>query len=95
MTAAAAVLSSRRAGLAFVRITIYAALLGYSADHYPLGLSGRSLGDRLVAFLGGDGLVVEIRAVVLGTLAWVVGRIAAKRVAIVRDRRRESSVDSR
>ncbi len=89
-------LPSRRAGLAFVRITVYAALLGHSADHYLLGLPGRSLGDRLVAFLGIEGLVVVgIQAVVLGTLAWVVGRIAAKRVAIVRDRSRESSVDSR
>ncbi|WP_281195003.1 hypothetical protein [Halorubrum sp. F4] len=83
---AAAALAYRRGGLAVAWVTVYASLLGYSADHYLLGLSGRSLGERLVAFLGVDGLVfVGIEALVLGTLAWVAGTVAARIVGSVRE----------
>lgn len=90
----AAVLAYRRAGLAFAWITVYAALLGYNADHYLLGLSGRSLGERVVAFLEIDGLAfVGVEALVLGTLAWIVGTIAVRVVEGVRARERESSAE--
>lgn len=83
---AAAVLAYRRAGLAVAWLTVYAALLGYSADHYLLGLSGRSLGDRIVAFLGIDGLVfVGVEAIVLGTLGWVAGTVTARIAGAVRE----------
>lgn len=82
---AAAALAYRRAGPAVAWLTVYASLLGYSADHYLLGLSGRSLGERVVALLGIDGLVfVGIQALVLGTLAWIVGTVAARIVGSVR-----------
>lgn len=93
---AAAGLAVRRAGLAVAWASVSAALLGHGADHYLLGLSGRSLGERLVAFLGVDGLVVVgIQAVALGTLAWVGGRLVARGVAVVRGRARESSTGVR
>jgi hypothetical protein len=73
---AAAALAVRRNGLVASWTVVYAALLGYSADHYLLGLSGRSLGDRLVALLGVDGLVyLGVQALVIGTLAWLAGRL--------------------
>lgn len=91
---AAAFLAYRRAGLAFAWIAVYTALLGYNADHYLLGLSGRSLGERVAAFLEIDGLVfVGIEALVLGTLAWIVGTIAVRVVAVVRDRGRGSPTE--
>jgi hypothetical protein len=87
-TLAAAALAYRRDGLAAAWIVVYAALLGSNADHYLLGLSGRPVGERIVAFLGIDGLVfVGIQALVLGTLAWVAGSVLARAVAVVRDRR--------
>jgi hypothetical protein len=63
-------------GLLLAWLTVYTALLGYAADHYLLGLSGRPLGERLVAFLGPDGLVFyAVATLVLGTLAWSTGRL--------------------
>lgn len=83
---AAAALTYRRAGLAVAWVVVYAALLGYNADHYLLGLSGRSLGERIVAFLGIDGLVfVGVEAIVLGTLGWVVGTVTARIAEAVRE----------
>ncbi len=87
----AGVLAYRGNGVAFAWAVVYAALLGNHANHYLLGLSGRSLAERTVAFLGPDGLaVVAIQAVVLGTLAWVVGAVAARIVEAVRTRRAAS-----
>ena len=87
---AAAVLAYRRAGLALAWATVYGALLGYNADHYLLGLSGRPLGERVVAFLGPDGLAfVGVEALSLGTLAWVAGAIAIRAVEVIRARRRD------
>ncbi|MUW14640.1 hypothetical protein GJ633_08140 [Halorubrum sp. CBA1125] len=72
----AAALAFRRGGLLASWGAVYAALLGQSADHYLLGLSGRSLAERLAAFLGPDGLVfLGVQALVLGTLAWGSGRL--------------------
>ncbi|WP_144798194.1 hypothetical protein [Halorubrum depositum] len=85
---AAAVLAYRRAGLALAWATVYGALLGYSADHYLLGLSGRSLGERVAALVELDGLVfVGVEALALGTLAWAVGVTARRAVEEVRARR--------
>jgi hypothetical protein len=84
---AAAVLAYRRAGLALAWATAYGALLGYNADHYLLGLSGRSLGGRVAAFLGPDGLVfVGVQALALGTLAWIAGAAADRAVEAFRAR---------
>lgn len=80
-----ALLAARGAGLLHAWLTVYGALLGYAADHYLLGLSSRSWLGRLEAFLGLDGLAfLGVEALVLGTLAWVVGRFAARGVAYAR-----------
>ncbi|GAB7009567.1 hypothetical protein [Halorubrum trueperi] len=84
---AAAGLAFRRSGVVASWAAVYAALLGYSANHYLLGLSGRSLGERLVAMLGVDGLVyLGVQAVVFGTLAWLVGAVAARAIPALRER---------
>lgn len=73
--AAATVLAARSHGLVASWLTVSGSLLGYNADHYLLGLSHRSLGYRVAAFLQPDGLAfVAVEALVLGTLAWAVGR---------------------
>jgi small neutral amino acid transporter SnatA (MarC family) len=84
----AAVVAYRGEGLALAWAVVYAALLGYNADHYLLGLSGRPVAERLVALLEPDGLAfVAVEALVLGTLAWVAGTLVALAVDAVRDRR--------
>ncbi|OYR53638.1 hypothetical protein [Halorubrum halodurans] len=89
----AGVLACRGEGLAVAWVTVYAALFGYGADHYLLGLPGRPVLDRMAALLGVDGLVfLGVQAFVLGTLAWIGGTVAARVVAAVRDRR--STADS-
>ena len=81
---AAGWLAYRGYGMAFAWVIVYAALLGFNADHYLLGLSGRSLAERTIAFLGPDGLaVVGIQAIVLGTLAWIVGAVAVRAVETI------------
>lgn len=71
---AAALVGYQQNGLIFGWLAAYAPLLGSSADHYLLGLSSRSLGYRIAAFLSPDGLAfLGVEAVVLGTLAWAVG----------------------
>ncbi|MFB6097472.1 MAG: hypothetical protein ABEJ74_08800 [Haloferacaceae archaeon] len=85
--AAATVLAARSHGLAASWLTVYASLLGYNADHYLLGLSHRPLGYRVAAFLQPDGLgFVAVEALVLGTLAWAVGRGVALAVEVARTR---------
>ncbi|WP_128903904.1 hypothetical protein [Halorubrum amylolyticum] len=82
---AAAGLAFRRAGLALAWAAVYAALLGYNAVHYLLGLSGRSWEGRVAALLAVDGLVfVGVEAFVLGTLAWVAGRAAVRAAGLRR-----------
>ncbi|MFD1569739.1 hypothetical protein [Halorubrum laminariae] len=84
---AAAGLAYRRSGLIAPWTTVYAALLGYSADHYLLGLPGRPFAERVAALLGPDGLVyLGVQAVVLGTLAWVIGVVATLAVGTLRER---------
>ncbi|GAA0517222.1 hypothetical protein SAMN04488066_11037 [Halorubrum aquaticum] len=84
----AAALAHRGDGLAVAWVVVYASLLGYSADHYLLGLPGRPLLERVAALLGVDGLVyLGVQALVLGTLAWIGGTVAARVAATVRDRR--------
>lgn len=74
-----------RRGLLLSWLVVYAALLGYSADHYFLGLSGRSLAERAIAFLGPDGLAfLAVEALVIGTVAWLVGTLASLAVEFVR-----------
>lgn len=91
---AAAVLAYRGAGLALAWASVYGALLGYNADHYLLGLSGRPLGERVAAFLGPDGLVfVGVEALALGTLAWVAGAVAVRAVEEIRARRRDAHAE--
>jgi|AntRauTorcE11898_2_1112593.scaffolds.fasta_scaffold00435_3 uncharacterized membrane protein len=88
---AATVLGYRRAGLALAWAAVYGALFGYNADHYLLGLSGRSLAERVAALLGPDGLVfVGVAALVLGTLAWIIGATASRAVEEARARRRDA-----
>ncbi|GAB3695539.1 hypothetical protein [Halorubrum pallidum] len=83
----AAGLAVRREGLIAAWATVYAALLGYSANHYLLGLSGRSLVERIVALLGLDGLVyLGVQALVFGTLAWAIGVGGALAVGRLRER---------
>ncbi|ELZ46914.1 hypothetical protein C463_03397 [Halorubrum californiense DSM 19288] len=92
---AAVALSYRRDGLLPAWVTVYAALLGYSAVHYFLGLSGRSLAERAAAFLSPDGLVfLGVEALVFGTVAWLVGTVAALAVDRVRERRDASATAS-
>jgi hypothetical protein len=63
-----------RRGLLFAWLVTYAALLGYHADHAFFGLSYRGFVDQLGYFLELEGLVVlALEAVVLGTLAFVLG----------------------
>ena len=82
----AALVGSRHGGLVVAWLATYAALLGYSADHYLLGLSGRSLSERVTAFLGLDGLVfLGVEALVLGTLGFLLGACCARGFALVRD----------
>lgn len=91
---AAAVLAYRRAGLAVAWAAVYGALLGSSADHYLLGLSGRPLGERVAAFLGPDGLAfLGVEALVFGTLAWVAGAVAVRAAEGVRARRRDADAE--
>lgn len=72
-------------GLALAWLTAYAALLGYAADHYLLGLGGRPLGERVVALLGLDGLVAQaVLAALLAGVAWTATRIAVRAVDAVR-----------
>ncbi|WP_049983240.1 hypothetical protein [Halorubrum sp. BV1] len=83
----AAGLAVRRGGLIAAWATVYAALLGYSANHYLLGLPGRPLAERLVALFGLDGLVyLGVQALALGTLAWVFGTLAARGKEWIRER---------
>jgi hypothetical protein len=64
-------------GLVVAWVTLYGALLGYAADHYLLSLPGRSLSSRVGAFLEPDGLVaLAVLAVLVGTVAWLVGGLA-------------------
>ncbi|ELZ44112.1 hypothetical protein C464_14795 [Halorubrum coriense DSM 10284] len=91
---AAAVLAYRRAGIALAWGAVYGALLGANADHYLLGLSGRSLGERVGALGELDGLVfVGVEALALGAIAWVAGAVAGRAVAEVRDRRRDAAAE--
>ncbi|MEZ3162436.1 hypothetical protein ABNG03_15235 [Halorubrum sp. RMP-47] len=88
---AAGALAYRRAGVALAWAATYGALLGANADHYLLGLSGRSLGERVGALLELDGLVfVAVEAIALGTIAWVAGAVAGRAVAEARARRRDA-----
>jgi hypothetical protein len=81
---AAVWLGVRERGAVASWAVVSAALLGHRADHYLLGLSGRSLGERVVAFFGVDGLaVLGAAALAAGTAGWVAGtalRLAVGRV---------------
>ncbi|RLM68007.1 hypothetical protein DVK05_09250 [Halorubrum sp. Atlit-8R] len=81
---AAAALAVRRGGLVASWAVAVAALLGHRVDHYLLGLSGRSLGERIAALLAVDGLaVIGVAALAAGTLGWAAGtagRLAVGRV---------------
>ncbi|TKX50577.1 hypothetical protein EXE49_05735 [Halorubrum sp. ASP121] len=71
---AAAALAVRRSGVIASWAAAFAALLGHRVDHYLLGLSGRSLGERVVALLAVDGLtVIGAAALAAGTLGWAAG----------------------
>lgn len=88
---AAVGLAYRRDGLLAAWVTVYAALLGYSAYH-SFGLSGRSLVERAAAFLSADGLVfLGVEALVFGTVAWLVGTLAAVAADRIRERREPAS----
>lgn len=81
----AAVLATRGSGLALSWLAVYGPLLAYGADHYLLGLSGRSLAEKVAAFLSPEGLVVlGVAALVVGTLGWAAGSLGRWAVASVR-----------
>lgn len=64
----------RRSGLIVAWLASYGALLGYSAEHSFLGLSGRSFLERAGAFFQLEGLVVwGIEALIFGTLGFLIG----------------------
>jgi len=74
--AAAAWVGVGRGGLLPAWLAVYGALLGGAADHYVLSQSTGSLGQRLLDLLGPDGLVVlGVEALVVGTLAYGLGRL--------------------
>ena len=82
----AAYLGYRHDGLVVAWFGMYAALLGYSADHSLLGLSGRSPVERVSALLQLDGLVfLGVETLVLGTLAFLLGVCCEQGVAVVYD----------
>lgn len=82
----AGVIGYQRRGLAVAWAGTYAALLGYSANHYFLGLPGRSLLDRAAAFAQVDGLVVlGLEALILGTVGFLTGMGCRWGIAFVRD----------
>lgn len=63
-------------GAAFAWLVTYASLLGYRADHAFLGLSSRSVPERLAYFAGLEGLVVlAIEGIVLGSIAFALGAL--------------------
>lgn len=74
-----------RTGWVFGVLATLGALLGHNADHYLLGLSGRSLAERLGAFLELDALAfTTVQALVVGTLAWTAGTALSLAVAELR-----------
>ncbi|WP_338726855.1 hypothetical protein [Haladaptatus sp. DJG-WS-42] len=84
-----------RRGLLVAWIFAYASLLGYLADHAFFGLSYRPFLDQLGYFLQLDGLAfLAVEALVLGTLAFIVGMTVSAVIAFVR-RERLSSPQSR
>lgn len=88
---AAAVLGYQRSGIAFAWLVVYASLLGFSADHYFLGISARPFSERVAAFLQLDGLVVlAVQALVLGTVAWSAGILSKWIVKTIQNNRAKS-----
>ena len=82
---AAATIGYDRGGLAFGWLVAYAPLLGYNADHAFLGLSNRSLADRLAYFVEPDGLAfLAAIALVVGTVAFVAGLLGRWAVDVAR-----------
>lgn len=80
----AAIFAYQRRGLLFAWLVVFGALLAFNADHYLLGLSGRSISERVIAFLQPDGLVfLGVAALVLGTLGWAAGVVASLAVDAV------------
>lgn len=74
-------------GLLLAWLVAYAAILGSSADHYFLGITHRPFIDRLVFFLGPDGLVAQaLMALVIGTVAWLLGSLLRWAIGTVLDR---------
>jgi hypothetical protein len=83
-------LGSLRVGVGYAWLTLFGALFGYSLDHYLLGLSYRPWMGRIEALLGLDMFVyLGLEAVVLGTLAWLVGYVLARLVEGMQNRRAE------
>lgn len=86
-TIGAVLIGYRQSGLGFGWLAAYAPLLGFSADHYLLGLSSQPIPDRVMAFFEPDSLAfLAVEAVVLGTLAWVVGIAVSYALDAVRER---------
>lgn len=84
---AAVALAYRGRGLLVAWAAVYAALLGYGADHYLLGIAHRPVTERLAALLALDGLAfLAAEAVALGTLAWACGALLGRAVRAVRGR---------
>lgn len=59
---------------------------GAHADHVFFGLSGRSLAERAVVFVDTEALILlAVQAILVGTIAVVVGALAAWARSLVRD----------
>lgn len=82
---AAFVVGYARTGWLFGVLATWGALLGQNADHYLLGLSGRSLAERVGVFFELDALAfTAVQALVVGTLAWTAGTVLSLAVAELR-----------
>lgn len=82
---AAAWVGYSRNGLVFAWLVAYTSLLGSLANHYFLGLSGRTFFEELTLFVQPDGLVfIAVEGLVIGTVAFVAGFLGSKVIDSIR-----------
>lgn len=84
----------RHRGVAVAWLLAFGPLLGYLADHYLLGLTGRPFAERVAALVDLDGLLVMgFEALVFGTIGFSVGAITHWGIRRILDN--SASVDTR
>lgn len=89
---AAAGVGYRGGGLAPAWLVVFAPLFGFDAEWAFLGLSGRSLPERLAFLFDPEGLAVFlVAALVLGTVGFAAGALVRRALAAVRSERRRPS----